>query len=64
MKYMPVDMNIRFCQYLLAGARAAAKRAKVQVPDAPCESEPHVCLVELKLVHRAASAREAKSYIE
>jgi hypothetical protein len=32
MKYMPVDMNIRFCQYLLAGARAAAKRAKVAVP--------------------------------
>jgi hypothetical protein len=32
MKYMPADMNIRFCQYLLAGARAAAKRAKVQVP--------------------------------
>jgi hypothetical protein len=35
MKYMPVDMNIRFCQYLLAGARAAAKRAKVQVPMPP-----------------------------
>ena len=26
------NTNVRFCQYLLAGARAAAKQAKVQVP--------------------------------